>query len=159
MACCHFESKRARPYLYSDGEIRSLLRATLDMPCRYEFGKLRPWTYHCLFGLLSVSGLRLGEARNLELQDVDLKMALSTIRDIKFGKSRLVPLHASTCTVLADYNARRERHWEGRLVSSYLFVSSQGNRLDGGDIHRTSYALSRQIGLHGISDHHGHTSA
>jgi len=42
------------------------------MPCRYEFGKLRPWTYHCLFGLLSVSGLRLGEARNLELQDVDL---------------------------------------------------------------------------------------
>jgi len=154
-----FRAKRARPYLYSDGEIRSLLRATLDMPCRYEFGKLRPWTYHCLFGLLSVSGLRLGEARNLELQDVDLKMALSTIRDIKFGKSRLVPLHASTCTVLADYNARRERHWEGRLVSSYLFVSSQGNRLDGGDIHRTSYALSRQIGLHGISDHHGHTSA
>jgi len=48
-----FRSKRARPYLYSDGEIRSLLRATLDMPCRYEFGKLRPWIYYCLFGLLS----------------------------------------------------------------------------------------------------------
>jgi integrase/recombinase XerD len=70
-----FRPKRARPYLYSDGEIRSLLRAALDMPCRFEFGKLRPLTYHCLFGLLSVSGLRLGEARNLELQDVDLKMA------------------------------------------------------------------------------------
>ncbi len=150
-----FRSKRARPYLYSDGEIRSLLRAALDMPCRYLFGKLRPWTYHCLFGLLSVSGLRLGEARNLELQDVDLKMALLTIRDSKFGKSRLVPLHASTCKVLADYIARRERHWEGRPVSSYLFVSSQGNRLDGGDIHRTFYALSRQIGLRSISDNHG----
>jgi integrase/recombinase XerD len=150
-----FRSKRAPPYLYSDGEIRSLLRATLDMPCCYKFGKLRPWTYHSLFGLLSVSGLRLGEARNLELQDVDLKMALLTIRDSKFGKSRLVPLHASTCEVLADYIARRERHWEGRPVSSYLFVSSQGNRLDGGDIHRTFYALSRQIGLRGVSDHHG----
>jgi integrase len=125
------------------------------MPCRFEFGKLRPWTYHCLFGLLSVSGLRLGEARNLELQDVDLKMALLTIRNSKFGKSRLVPLHASTCEVLVDYMARRERHWEGRPVSSYLFVSSQGNRLDGGDIHRTFYALSRQIGLRGISDNHG----
>ena len=125
------------------------------MPCRYEFGKLRPWTYHCLFGLLSVSGLRLGEARNLELQDVDLKMALLTIRDSKFGKSHLVPLHASTCKVLADYIARRERHWEGRPVSSHLLVSSQGNRLDGGDIHRTFYALSRQIGLRGISDNHG----
>src|SRR6202007_1882121 len=150
-----FKPKRARPYLYSDEEIRSLLRAALRMPYRYERGKLRPWVYHCLFGLLSVSGLRLGEARNLELQDVDLKMALLTIRDSKFGKSRLVPLHASTCKVLADYIARRERHWEGRPVSSYLFVSNWGNRLDGGEIHRTFYALSRQIGLRGISDHHG----
>ena len=73
-----FRPKRARPYLYSDDEIRSLLRAALDMPCRYERGELRPWTYHCLFGLLSVSGLRLGEARNLKLQDVDLEAAVLT---------------------------------------------------------------------------------
>jgi integrase len=150
-----FQPKRARPYLYSDDEIRSLLRATLDMPCRYELSALRPWIYHCLFGLLSVSGLRLGEARNLELQDVDLKAAVLTIRSGKFGKSRLVPLHASTCKVLADYIARRKRHFAGRPVSSSLFVSNRGNRLDGGDIHRTFYALSRQIGLRGISDSHG----
>jgi integrase len=150
-----FRPKRARPYLYSDDEIRSLLRAALDMPCRYERGELRPWTYHCLFGLLSVSGLRLGEARNLELQDVDLEAALLTIRGAKFGKSRLVPLHASTCNVLADYIARRNRHWRARPVSSYLFVSSRGNRLDSADIHRTFYALSRQIGLRGLADSHG----
>jgi len=105
--------------------------------------------------LLNVSGLRLGEARNLELRDVDLKAAVLTIRGAKFGKTRLVPLHASTCTVVADYLARRQRHWAGRPVSSYLFVSSLGNRLDGGDIHRTFYALSRQIGLRGPSDHRG----
>src|SRR6266852_5983014 len=116
--------------LYSDDEIRSLLRATLDMPCRCEASKLRPWTYHGLFGLLSVSGLRLGEARNLELQDVDLKAAVLTIRNTKFGKSRLVPLHASTCQVLADYLRRRQRHWGQRPVSSFVFVSSEGHRLD-----------------------------
>ena len=150
-----FQPKRARPYLYSDDEIRSLLGAALNMPCRYERGELRPWTYHCVFGLLSVSGLRLGEARNLELQDVDLDAAVLTIRGTKFGKSRLVPLHASTCKVLADYIARRKRHWAARPVSSYLFVSSWGSRLDGGDIHRTFYALSRQIGLRGVSESHG----
>ncbi|MEK7301792.1 MAG: integrase, partial [Pseudomonadota bacterium] len=80
-----FQPKRARPYLYSDDEIRSLLGAALNMPCRYERGELRPWTYHCVFGLLSVSGLRLGEARNLELQDVDLDAAVLTIRGTKFG--------------------------------------------------------------------------
>ena len=150
-----FQPKRARPYLYSDDEIRSLLGAALNMPCRYERGELRPWTYHCVFGLLSVSGLRLGEARNLELQDVDLDAAVLTIRGTKFGKSRLVPLHASTCKVLADYIARRKRQWAARAVSSYLFVSSWGSRLDGGDIHRTFYALSRQIGLRGVSESHG----
>jgi integrase/recombinase XerD len=150
-----FQPKRARPYLYSDAEIRSLLRAALNMRSRYESGKLRPWVYYCLFGLLSVSGLRLGEARNLEVQDVDLKAAVLTIRGAKFGKTRLVPLHASTCKVLAKYIGRRKRHWAGRPVSSYLFVSSWGNRLDSGDIHRTFYALSRQIGLRGPSDSHG----
>lgn len=150
-----FQPKRARPYLYSDEEIRSLLRAALQIPCRYERGELRPWVFYCLFGLLSVSGLRLGEARNLKLQDVDLKAAVLTIRGAKFGKDRLVPLHASTCKVLADYITRRSRHWAGRPVSSYLFVSSRGNRVDGGEIHRTFYALSRELGLRGLSDRHG----
>jgi integrase/recombinase XerD len=150
-----FQPKRARPYLYSNDEICRLLRAALKMPFRFERGALRPWVFHCLFGLLSVAGLRLGEARNLELQDVDLNAAVLTIRGTKFGKTRLVPLHASTCKVLADYIARRNRHWAKRSVSSYLFVSSWGNRVDGGEIHRTFYALSRQIGLRGASDSHG----
>jgi integrase/recombinase XerD len=150
-----FQPKRARPYLYSDAEIRDLLSAALKMPCRYERGALRPWVYYCLFGLLSVSGLRLGEARNLELHDVDLKAAVLTVRGAKFGKTRLVPLHASTCSAVADYIGRRTRHWGQRPVSSYLFVSSWGHRLDSGDIHRTFYALSRQVGLRGASDSHG----
>jgi integrase/recombinase XerD len=150
-----FQPRRARPYLYSDAEVRKLLRAALNLPYCYESGKLRPWIYYCLFGLLSVSGLRLGEARNLEVRDVDLKTAVLTIRCSKFGKDRFVPLHASTCKVLADYIGRRKRHWGQRPVSSYLFVSSWGNKLDGGDIHRTFYVLSRQIGLRGPSDSHG----
>jgi integrase len=125
------------------------------MECRYERGKLRPWVFYCLFGLLTVSGLRLGEACNLELQDVDLKAAVLTIRGAKFGKDRLVPLHRSTCGVLAKYIAKRRRHWEGRTVSSFLFVSSWGNRLDSADIHRTFYVLSRQIGLRGQADRYG----
>lgn len=150
-----FQPKRARPYLYSEAEIRRLLCAARDMPYRHERGALRPWVFHCLLGLLSVSGLRLGEARNIELQDVDLEAALLTIRGAKFGKTRLVPLHASTCAVLADYIGRRKRHWEQRQVTSYLFVSSGGRRLDSGDIHRTFYKLSRQVGLRGASDRRG----
>ena len=147
-----YRPRRARPYLYSEQEIRSLLGEARKLP---GHGALRPWIYHCLFGLLSVTGLRLGEARNLQLQDVDLRAGLLTVRGAKFGKSRLVPLHASTCRVLADYLARRKRHWGKRPVSSYLFVSNWGNRLDAGEIHRTFYTISRQIGLRGPTDSHG----
>jgi integrase len=150
-----FQPQRARPYLYSDDEIGRLLRAALDMTYRYERGALRPWVFHCLYGLLSVSGLRLGEALNLELRDVDLGSAVLAIRGAKFGKNRLVPLHASTCEVLERYLVRRSRHWADRPVSSYLFVSSSGNRLDAGDVHRTFYVLSRQIGLREAADSHG----
>lgn len=153
-----FRPQRARPYLYSDKEIEQLLRATLNMPFSVRHRKrcaLLPWVYYCLFGLLTVSGLRLGEARNLKLQDLDLKARVLTIRGAKFGKDRLVPLHASTCKVLAEYLVRRERHWTGRLVSSYLFVSSWGNRLDNGQIHRAFYAVSRRVGLRGAADRHG----
>lgn len=150
-----FQPKRARPYLYSDEEIKSLLNAALNMPYRYKSGALLPWVYHCFFGLLSVSGLRMGEVRNLRIEDVDFDTAVLTIKNAKFGKDRLIPLHASTCKVLADYIVRRQRHWADRSVSSYLFISSLGNKVDTGQIHRVFYALSRQIGLRGVSDSHG----
>jgi integrase/recombinase XerD len=153
-----FKPKRARPYLYSRNEIQQLLHTTLHMPLSPKHRRtcaLLPWVYYCLFGLLSVSGLRLGEARNLELKDVDLKAGVLTVRGGKFGKDRWVPMHASTCKVLAQYLDKRQRHWTGRAVSSYLFVSSWGNRLDGGQIHRAFYAASRRIGLRGDHDSRG----
>ena len=147
-----YRPKRAQPYLYSAKEIKNLLDAALSLPAQ---GGLRPWTYHCLFGLLTVTGMRIGEARNLDIQDVDLRTGVLTIRNTKFRKSRLIPIHESTSHVLEDYIERRNRLWDARPVSSYLFVSNWGNRLDGGEIHRTFYALSRQIGLRGQNDSRG----
>jgi integrase/recombinase XerD len=150
-----FRPKRARPYLYSKEDIQRLLSAALEMPYRYTRGKLRPWTYYCLFGLLSVSGLRLGEARNLKLSDIDFDAAVLTVRGTKFGKSRLVPIHTSTCRVLQDYIKRRRQYCAAQAASPYLFTSQLGNRLDIGDIHRTFYALSRRIGLRGMDSSRG----
>jgi integrase/recombinase XerD len=146
-----FRPKRARPYLYSQREICDLLRAAPRLQRR----GLQPDAYYCLLGLISVSGMRVSEVQNLKLQDVDLKERVLTIRGAKFGKDRLVPLHPSTCRVLARYLARRQRRWANRPASSYLFVSSRGNRLDDGDIRRTFYALSREIGLRGPTDRRG----
>jgi integrase len=146
-----FRPKRAQPYLYSEEEVARLLRATLDLPAA---GGLRPWTYHCLLGLLSVTGIRVGEAIRLQLEDVDLQTGILTIRGTKFGKSRLVPIHPSTQAVLEQYRARRERFLAGNDASAF-FITGRGHPLDIGDIHRTFYKLSRQTGLRATGASHG----
>jgi integrase len=147
-------SKRARPYLYSEQEIGRLLAAALTLPTAWPSTPLRPVQYHCLLGLLSVTGLRNAEALDLELSDVDLEQGVLTIRAAKRGRSRLVPVHPSTVAVLVEYLRRREETF-GAKCSNYVFVSNVGNRLDGGSVHRTFYALSRQVGLRGSTDSHG----
>jgi integrase len=146
-----FRPQRAQPYFYSHQEIRKLLNAAKTRP---SIDPLRPWTYYCLFGLLAVTGLRLGEALHLRIGDIDWSEDLLTIRGAKFGKSRLVPLHVSTCRVLADYAKRRDRRFGARTEGPFL-VNQNGNQLDKGEVHRAFYTLSRQIGLRGVDDSRG----
>jgi integrase len=141
-----FRSTRARPYLYTDEEVRRLLDAALRLPTTWPSTPLRPWVFYTLLGLLSVTGLRISEALDLQLGDVDLGQAILTIRAAKLGRWRLVPIHTSTCAVLAEYLRRRARFFR-QSVSSYVFVSGRGTRLDGGRVHRAFYALSRSTGL------------
>jgi len=142
---------RARPYLYSDEEIRLLLEAALQLP---SLRGLPSKTYHCLLGLLSVTGLRISEALHLRSEDVDWKGGVLTIRGTKFGKSRLVPIHPSTQKVLSDYASQRDRFLAGRPASFFL-VSRRGTRLTLSRVRRTFYTLSRRTGLRGASASHG----
>jgi integrase/recombinase XerD len=146
-----YRPMRARPYLYTTEEVRELLEAAQNLHSRCS---LTPWTYYSLFGLLATTGLRISEALNLQIKDVDCSAGILTIHGTKFGKSRLVPLHASTRKVLVTYAKRRDRFFGSRPVS-YFFVSRRGTRLDGGRVRRTFYYLSRQIGLRAVSASHG----
>jgi len=146
-----FRAQRAHPYLYTDNEIQKLLAAAKRLS---PADGLRPWTYHCLFGLLVVGGLRISEVIKLERQDVDLNEGLLTIRRTKFNKTRLVPLHDSARDVLADYARRRDR-WLPNPVSPCFLINDPGRCLEISAVHRTFYDLSRQIGLRGPTDHTG----
>jgi site-specific recombinase XerD len=146
-----YRPRRAKPYLYSDEQIQQLLEAAKNMPTTHS---LQPWTYHCLFGLLAVTGLRISEALNLRSTDVDWLEGILTIRDSKFGKSRLIPLHASSLNVLSDYGARRDLLFAHRKTP-YFFCSRLDGRLDEGQVRRVFYVISRQIGIRGASASRG----
>jgi integrase len=146
-----YRSIRAKPYLYSDEQIQQLLEAAKAMPTTHS---LQPWTHHCLFGLLAVTGLRISEALNLRSSDVDWSEGILTIRDSKFGKSRLIPLHASSLRVLSEYATRRDRVFAKRKTP-YFFCSRYDGRLDEGQVRLVFYRISRQIGIRGASASRG----
>jgi len=141
-----FPHQRPNPYFFTDDDIERLLQGALRLPAKEG---LANHTFYCLFGLLSVSGLRICEALGLTLDDVDLDEGILRIRSTKFGKSRLVPLHPTTVEVLTDYRARREQFLAGRQVPHW-FVNARGGRL-GYDcalraFHRLTAGLSSQPG-------------
>lgn len=136
-------NRRATPYIYSDSEIAALIDAAATL--RYP---LLVATYRALLGLLAVSGLRVGEAIRLDTSDVDWERGLLVVRDTKFGKTRLVPLHPTTIAALDDYLQRRGRLYpcpEPRTPA--VFISAAGARLIYNCVNLTFLKLARTAGL------------
>ena len=111
------------PYIFTDTDIALVLA---------EAGRMRyprdARTYTTLFGLLAVTGLRVGEALRLDVDDVDLETGVLTVTESKFGKSRLVPVLPATAEVLAGYAALRSSY-RPRPGNDSFFVSRTGRRL------------------------------
>jgi integrase len=143
--------RRPKPYIYSDREINALLAAALALP---PIDGLNRWTYHHLFGLIVVTGMRLSEATGLQRPDVDLKEGVLTVRQAKFGKSRLLPVHPATRAALRSYAERRDRYL-GSRCGPHFFAAERGGGLLKEYVHRVFWRLSREIGLRRPGDSTG----
>jgi integrase/recombinase XerD len=137
-------SRRHRrvPYIYSSTEIASLM-AQAHLTIRSEF---RAATIETLFGLLAATGMRVGEAIRLDNADLDWADRLAVVRASKFGKSREVPLQASTVVALVAYARRRDQLHASRKVTNF-FVSIIGTRLLYADILITFRQLAKAAGI------------
>jgi integrase/recombinase XerD len=134
--------RRITPHLYTPSEIAALLDAAdaLRPP-------LRALTYRTLIALLAVTGLRTGEACRLDRDDVDLDDRVLTVRDSKFGKSRQIPVHASTVAALREYDEARDRLCSAVRTPAFL-ISTRGTRLDEHNLPHTFAALVGSAGIH-----------
>lgn len=142
---------RKPPYIYDDGEIARLLQASNHLQSTTG---LRAATYSTIFGLLAVTGMRISEPIALDRYDVDLAQGILTVRQTKFGKSRLIPIHSSTVDKLKEYSRQRDRLFSN-LKSPSFFVSEKGARLTQWAVSWTFVKLSREIGLRAPGDKHG----
>jgi integrase/recombinase XerD len=120
-----YRYRRQLPYIYSDLEISNLVAAASRI--RSSCG-LKGHTFSTIYGLLSVTGMRVSEPLALDREDVNLEKGILTIRESKCGKSRLIPLHDSTRLALIDYAHHRERVVP-RPDTAAFFLSECGRRV------------------------------
>lgn len=139
LACPH---PRATPFIYSPHDITALMHAAHNSTT----APLIAATYRTLIGLLAVTGMRIGEAINLDRDEVDLSDGVLVVRQGKFGKSRELVLHPSTVTALRDYAALRDRTRAWTWTRAW-FISSSGSRLNYNNVHQRFHRLVHIAGL------------
>jgi integrase/recombinase XerD len=131
---------RAVPYLYSPADIAALQAAAGRLR-----GPLRAGTYTVLIGLLTVTGLRIGEALALDDGDINDGEGMLIVRQDKAQSFRLIPLHPTALAAIAGYRHRRDQVLPGRAAPTVL-VSRTGDRLTCNAVHKTFTGLVSAAG-------------
>jgi integrase/recombinase XerD len=132
---------RPTPYVWSQADIGRLMK---------HAGKLRPRlraaTFQTLFGLLVVTGMRLGEAVALARDDVDGDSGVITIRHAKFDRVRLVPLHPTTTAALQGYAAERDQMCPRPRAASF-FLTAAGTPMQRNNVEKTLRTITTTMGI------------
>jgi len=132
-----------QPYIYHSSHLRALMAAALTLT---PPGSLRPHTYHTLLGLLYSTGIRIGEAMALNLQDVQPSGKRLYVADGKFRKARWVALSESTTRALEQYIDKRIKiapHWP----DSPLLLNERRRRLCHPTVNMTFRNLLQKCGI------------
>ncbi len=112
---------------------------------------LRAATMEAVVGLLSCTGVRIGEALALDRADVDLAQGLLTVHNTKFNKTREVPLHPTVAAHLAAYATKRDT-LTPRAAEPAFFVSAAGTRVRYDNFHLAFKGLVRRAGVEARSE-------
>lgn len=133
--------RRRSPYVYTAREISQLMAMA---HCLQPAKGLRPITIATVLGLLASTGLRPSEAVALQDADVDFTVGVLAIRQTKFRKSRLVPLHPSATRALARY-ARVRNHHLHRATANAFFVVDSGRAVTLRQVQGAFVTLRRRL--------------
>jgi integrase len=135
--------RRQQPHIYTDAHLRDLIGAAAKLPAAYP---LRAQSYATLFGLLASTGLRISEALGLMKVDVDLVGGVLHIRQTKFRKDRLVPMHPTTTRAMQRYADCRGRDRSAQSSLAF-FIGGHGQALPYTTVRSTFRRLCNKLRL------------
>jgi len=111
-------------------------------------GGIRAQSIHMLIGLIYSTGLRINEARQLTLADIDHQRSVLHVVHGKFGKQRFVPMSPSTLAALTRYLGVRS-DFASTSKASPLFIGAFNKALSYDQAHKGFRRLCQQCGLCG----------
>jgi integrase len=143
-----FSPRRTRPapHIYTRQDIHRLMAAARQLG---PSGSLRPVVAANLIGLLYATGLRIGEALNLTLRDIDLQRRVIEVREGKFQKSRYVPLSPSAARQVKKYLRQRRGAGFSIAPTAPVFLNIIGTRHGHPGFVTLFLELLRSLGLRG----------
>jgi integrase len=120
------------PYIFSNDELAAFFKQTDT--CHYHSeAPYRHLIMPLLFRMLYGCGLRISEALNLKVRDVDLDAGVLTIWDGKFNKDRLVPLSDELLDRCRAYAKQVHSFSDG---NAYFFPSHDGQAVTKGNVYK-----------------------
>ena len=143
-----YGAHRPRPLIFTDEQINTMLAAAGRLTPR-----VRAASWQTLLGLLTVTGMRISEARNLNDGDISADESgdgsgWARVTDTKFGKSRLVPLHPTTMIAIHRYQRLRDRTFPVPTTTA-VFVARRGTRIARSTAGNTFREIREAAGLAG----------
>jgi integrase/recombinase XerD len=139
---------RRAPYIYSDGEIRRILEYCERFSSTYEIERYSFFTW---YGLLAVTGMRIGEVARLDRNDLNLAEGIITIHNSKFKRSRHIPLHRSTVDALKSYLNYRDLCIP-KPKTPRLFIDHLGGPLSAWKVRKVFRQLLSKVGIQRASN-------
>ncbi|KNY30150.1 tyrosine-type recombinase/integrase [Pseudobacteroides cellulosolvens] len=159
------QTEYASPAIVSKVDIESFRQKILESGSKRNYA---------LITLLAYSGMRISEATNLKISDVNLMAKEILVRYGKGKKQRLVIVNDKIVNAIKEYLKVRQIH--KYKDSEYLFVSRESEKVDNTVINRLfnkysekitphtlrhffcSYALENGLSVHEVANQAGHSN-
>lgn len=116
------------PYIFTKEEVLKFFRTSDQIKANNRNPRTAMFFIPVLFRLLYATGIRIGEAMSLSINDVDVEHNILKIRDSKNGKERLIPFSESLSEALQDYLRYRNQRPVIKDID-HLFVHPAGGTL------------------------------
>jgi integrase/recombinase XerD len=115
------QGRRPAPFIFTGEQFAAVIAG-----CAVLRPSLRAEACTALFGLLAVSGVRIGEALAIPAGGIDLDAGLLPVMPAKSRCQRILPLHPTAVAALRNYDALRARSFPRATA---FFVSEKGTPL------------------------------